>query len=307
MEMNFTIIVPHYNTPLLLGRLINSIPKRDDLELIIVDDHSDSRLVDFEHFPGANRENVTIVRNQDNHGAGFCRNTAIPMAKGKWVLFADSDDFFNDGFDDFLSRYVGSTVDVIYFSANSVDSETYEPSNRADHIHEYMKKYSRDRVVGGLTLRYMFTETVCKMVKRELLHNNAISFDVTSIHEDVKFACSVGHYAKEILVVNEELYCITSRNDSVSRTMSRKVYLDELLVFAKWNKFLTDNHLPFDLPKFDYRLYNMTRHLYKDNGLFCDELKILRKAGYDFRFIFVQIVKNLWKSVGYKWNALIKR
>lgn len=300
MEMNFTIIVPHYNTPLLLSRLVKSIPERDDLELIIVDDYSDPHLVDFENFPGANRKHVTIVRNQENHGAGFCRNTAIPMAKGEWVLFADSDDFFNDGFEDFLTRYVDSTADVIYFSANSVDSDTLESSNRADHIHEYMKKYSRDRVGGELTLRYMFTETVCKMVKRELLHKHSVSFDVTSIHEDVKFACSVGHYAREILVVNEELYCITSRKDSVSRTMSRKAYLDELLVFAEWNKFLSDNKLPFDLPKFEYRLYNMTRHLYKDNSLFREEFKILRRAGYGLGFVSVAIMKNLWKSVGYK-------
>ena len=50
MEMNFTIIIPHFNTPTLLLRLINSIPEHDDLELIIVDDNSDPTVVDFDNF-----------------------------------------------------------------------------------------------------------------------------------------------------------------------------------------------------------------------------------------------------------------
>lgn len=298
--MNFTIIIPHYNTPVLLDRMIKSIPERDDLEIIIVDDHSDANIVDFEHFPGKDRKNLKLVLNQENHGAGYARNSAIPLAKGKWILFADADDFFNAGFDDFLSQFVDSNADVVYFSANSVDSDTYVPSNRADHIHEYMKKYVADNRSGELILRYMFSETVCKMVKRELIIQRSIIFDDTSIHEDVRFACSVGHYAKMIAVENRELYCITSRSDSLSRVQSMKTYLDELKVFARWKKFLLDNQLSFELPKFDYRMYSLSRHLYKDNQLFRVEYKILREVGYSNLYIIGQIIRYLWKSVGYK-------
>lgn len=63
MELNFTIIIPHFNTPTLLLRLIKSIPERNDLELIIVDDNSDPTVVDFDNFPDADRKQVTIIRN----------------------------------------------------------------------------------------------------------------------------------------------------------------------------------------------------------------------------------------------------
>ncbi len=43
--INFTVIIPHKNLPLLLDRLINSIPIRDDLEIIVVDDGSDEDVV----------------------------------------------------------------------------------------------------------------------------------------------------------------------------------------------------------------------------------------------------------------------
>lgn len=300
MELNFTIIIPHFNTPALLLRLIKSIPERNDLELIIVDDNSDPTVVDFDNFPGADRKQVTIIRNSENHGPGYSRNFAIPQAKGKWIIFADADDYFNEGFDAFLSQFANSDADVVYFSANSVDSDTLKPSNRADHIHEYMRLYDIDKKQGEPILRYKFSETVCKMVRRELINKYSIVFDSTLIHEDVKFACSVGRYAKKIEVANQELYCITSRENSVSRKMSMAIYLDELRVFSRWKKFLLEVYPSFDLPKFDYRFYNFSRHLYKDNKLFRKEYKIIREAGFSRWFVVKNIIKYLWKSVGYK-------
>ena len=38
---NYSIIIPHRNIPQLLQRCIDSIPSRDDLQIIIVDDNSD--------------------------------------------------------------------------------------------------------------------------------------------------------------------------------------------------------------------------------------------------------------------------
>ena len=54
MIYNYTIIIPHKNTTDLLRKCIDSIPKRNDVQVIIVDDNSDADKVDFEHFPGLN-------------------------------------------------------------------------------------------------------------------------------------------------------------------------------------------------------------------------------------------------------------
>ena len=40
MNKLYSIIVPHRNIPNLLRRLLCSIPKRDDIEIIVVDDKS---------------------------------------------------------------------------------------------------------------------------------------------------------------------------------------------------------------------------------------------------------------------------
>ena len=139
---NFSVIIPHKNIPMMLERLIKTIPLRDDLEIIVVDDHSDVGVVDYEHFPCKGRKNLTLVLNHESHGAGFARNCALSIVKGKWILFADSDDFYNQGFNIFLNEYLNCEADVVYFNANSVDSETYEElKNECPCLEQLINKF----------------------------------------------------------------------------------------------------------------------------------------------------------------------
>lgn len=298
--MNFTIIIPHKNIPKLLKRLINSIPSRDDLEIIVVDDNSSGDIVDFNHFPCKDRENYRVIYNKISRGAGHARNCALPFVKGKWVIFADSDDFFNSEFDNFLNDYVDCDADIVYFNANSVDSESFEPSNRVNHLHEFIDEYYTDKNRGDLILRYLFTEPWCKMVKREIIESHQIRFEETSIRNDVRYSYLVGHYAGKIIVDNRQLYCVTTRKNSVSRGVGLQASLDELKVFAGWKKFLMDHKVLLDLPKFDLCLYNFTRHLWKDNKLFRTEYRVLRETGLSHAFIIRQILKYVNKSISYK-------
>ncbi len=51
----WSIIVPHHNIPQLLERCLDSIPERDDIQIIVIDDNSDPTIVDFNMFPGINQ------------------------------------------------------------------------------------------------------------------------------------------------------------------------------------------------------------------------------------------------------------
>jgi glycosyltransferase involved in cell wall biosynthesis len=298
--INFTVIIPHKNIPVLLERLVKSIPERNDLEIIIVDDNSDSDIVDFEHFPCRGRNNYFLILNKESHGAGYARNCALPMAKGKWILFADADDFFNSGFDTFLNDYIDCDAEIVYFNANSVDSESFEPSDRVDHLHEFIDEYHKDKNRGELIMRYLFTEPWCKMVKREIIEQNQIRFEETSIRNDVKYSYLVGFYANRVIVDDRQLYCVTTRRNSVSRGIGYQASLDELKVFAGWKNFFIKHNIPLDLPKFDYRAYNFARHLYKNNQMFRKEYCILRDAHFEHAYIIKLVLRYLWKSLIYK-------
>ena len=71
MDYTYTIIIPHKNAPLLLQRCLDSIPFRDDIQIIVVDDDSSSDVVDFMDFPGSSREDVEIIFTKEGKGAGY--------------------------------------------------------------------------------------------------------------------------------------------------------------------------------------------------------------------------------------------
>jgi cellulose synthase/poly-beta-1,6-N-acetylglucosamine synthase-like glycosyltransferase len=59
--INYSIIIPHKNIPQLLQRCLDSIPRREDVQIIVVDDNSDANKVDFANFPGLNDPYVEVV------------------------------------------------------------------------------------------------------------------------------------------------------------------------------------------------------------------------------------------------------
>lgn len=104
--INFSIIIPTKNIPDLLQRCLESIPQRSDIEIIVVDDNSDREIVDVKNYPGTNNQQVKIIFLPESKGAGYARNIGLTIAKGKWILFADSDDYFSEKFSDILDRYI---------------------------------------------------------------------------------------------------------------------------------------------------------------------------------------------------------
>ena len=86
MEIKYSIIIPHKNIPQLLQRCLDSIPFRGDVQVIVVDDNSDSSIVNFENFPGIKRPNIEVYLTKEGRGAGYARNVGLQHVKGKWIL-----------------------------------------------------------------------------------------------------------------------------------------------------------------------------------------------------------------------------
>ena len=74
---HYSIIIPHKNTPRLLERCLCSIPTWDEIQIIIIDDNSNSESVDFSHFPGNGRKNTEILFTKEGKGAGYARNLSL--------------------------------------------------------------------------------------------------------------------------------------------------------------------------------------------------------------------------------------
>lgn len=91
----FSIIIPHYNTSGLLQRLLDTIPARDDTEIIVVDDASrQDELKAVRQCCGNRTRQARLLCRDTNGGGGAARNDAMRAARGRWLMFADADDYF---------------------------------------------------------------------------------------------------------------------------------------------------------------------------------------------------------------------
>ena len=113
--INYSIIIPHYNIPELLIRCLKSIPVREDIQVIVVDDCSPDADTYMSRFPELSRPNLEFYSTQKGGSAGRARNVGLDHAKGKWLIFADADDYFTDKLDFFLKECVNCEEDIIYF------------------------------------------------------------------------------------------------------------------------------------------------------------------------------------------------
>ena len=97
MMVSVSFIIPFYNGDATILRCLQSIysigMKEDEYEIIIVDDCSpipaELVLADISHL----HSNLKIIRHDVNKRQGGAKNTGIKVSSGKYLVFADQDDY----------------------------------------------------------------------------------------------------------------------------------------------------------------------------------------------------------------------
>lgn len=96
-EPKVSVIIPVYNTEEYLRECLDSVVNQTlkEIEIICVDDGStDSSLEILKEY--AQKDNRFTIITQENLHAGVARNAGLAVAKGEYVSFLDSDDFFKE-------------------------------------------------------------------------------------------------------------------------------------------------------------------------------------------------------------------
>ena len=212
---NYSIIIPHYNNVEDLKRCLDSIPERDDVQVIVIDDNSDPQMVDFTNFPGVGRRNVEVVfsKGENGKGPGYARNVGIEHAKGKWIVFSDSDDYFFPQFNQIMNQYLDSNAEIVFFKCKkeNLEHELSDYFAVNDLIDQSRKDGNADPIAYGFPCPWG------KFVKRDFLENNNIRFQQITGGDDILFSVRMAVKLKRYELANESLYCVVDRPGSLTR------------------------------------------------------------------------------------------
>ena len=205
-DLNFSIIIPHYNIPKLLQRCLDSIPQRPDLEVIVVDDNSSPDIVDFDHFPGSDRPDVTLILDKKGGGGGYARNLGLDAAKGKWLLFADSDDYYVEGAFDVIDRELSDEIDILFFNIKLEGCWL----TKFTSFHKSYEQYTVDG--NSIPIRFGKWQPWNKVISAKVVHDNKIRFEEVPVGNDALFALNAAKYCERYKIIQDRLYTYTSSN-----------------------------------------------------------------------------------------------
>lgn len=200
----YSFIIPHHNSPNLLNRCLNSIPQRDDIEIIVIDDNSDE-----DKKPKLSRPDVKLISIDEEHtkGAGRARNYGLVEANGKWIIFADCDDFYEENFILELDKYKDSDNDVIiwdFYGSYDLNKKTCIDGD----ANLYIKALAHDPHNLNLqkALKFRINAPWNKMFNNAFVKRNNFQFEEVPKGNDAFFTMSAMEKANKVSFIFKRLY-----------------------------------------------------------------------------------------------------
>lgn len=225
-----SVIVPVYKAEQYLDRCVKSILEQtyQNFELILVDDGSPDNspsLCD----EWAKNDNHIYVIHKENGGASSARNAGLKIAKGRWIAFADSDDWLDrtalKTLYDLANQYNvpmaigGMRVVQEYTDAQTVAKQETVVLSRADLMSRFFRLNGEPD-----------THSVCAtLIRRDILE--AYHFIEGKMNEDVEACYYLARKCEGAVYTNKPVYFYFKNVEGVTNSGFSKKKLDLLDVW----------------------------------------------------------------------------
>ena len=231
----FSIIIPCYNSWRFMKRGLSSLERQifKDFEVIFVDDCStDDTYSKLQNYQEQSALNVVLLRNRQNVGPGESRNYAISQAKGKYLLFMDSDDWYEINLlQEVYSEIKEHLADMIFFDFYRAYSE-----NKKKHIHSTRVLEQARSKIDFVALCFDSLWGMC--IKREIFQNLKIPHLYNA--EDAVTVPLLANRASKIAVLQKPLYNYYYRINSLSSSKNLAIADSILKAFSFLEVQLSD-------------------------------------------------------------------
>lgn len=240
-----SVIVPVYNVERYINRCVDSILAQTftDFELILVDDGSpDGCPAICDEY--AKRDRRVKVIHKENAGVSAARNTGLDKARGKYILFVDSDDYITPGL---LKNAYGAAIeekaDCVYFNCRFDTKECPKMGKLKDTKYE-VGIYTLDSkedifnylIHNILDIRAKKTgwSVWSRLFKRKIIKKNKLSFCDTchGFAEDMAFVLEYTMFAKKIVGIRNPYYVYRQRPGSIMNKSHGISRLDDMTEVA---------------------------------------------------------------------------
>jgi glycosyltransferase involved in cell wall biosynthesis len=308
--IKLSVIIPMYNVEQYLAKCINSVYNQglneDEFEVILIDDESPDNSLVIATILTKDKKNVKII-SQKNKGLGGARNSGLDYAKGEYVLFLDSDDFYlPNTLKKIIEIIEKNELDILEFGAQGLD-QNYKTIFK-------LSVSSNEKLYNGINYyqNIRYSDTVCnKLYYRNFINKNNLRFLEKIYIEDYEFNTRAFSVAENVmatpLIVSQFLQSPNSitRNNSIEKKEKMKIDIFNVMKNiselkqkeSKHKSVFFEERLSFLTATLFYQLVK-NKASYKDfvklksrlieEGLFYVNFPIFDKRKNLFRIVFLK-------------------
>lgn len=216
-----SIIIPVYNVAKYLQKSLDTIKYQtlNDIEAICIDDGSTDSSYNLLEVYAAQDRRFKLYK-QVNKGAAAARNYGLSIATGKYIIFLDSDDYFDKTMlEKAVLKAEETSADIVVFKAVSFDDATGRESILNDKIHKYPQFQSNTFSAKDLPediLNSFLAAPWNKLYHKCFLDKYGFQFQNVKRTNDLLFTSETLVMAERIILLNEcLLYYRTGQNKSL--------------------------------------------------------------------------------------------
>jgi len=216
--------------------------------VVVVDDCSPDASEYLKKYPELRRPFLEIYSTAEGGSAGRARNIGLNHARGEWCLFADADDFYEEGFLDIIDNNLEDNPDILYFNIAG-------GGERAQLHQQIFNLYKSNN--DDYEVRYHIWAPWNKVISRQFIVRNNLQFEEIPVGNDAMFGLKASRAAKNYRIIDDKLYYLTDNEDSISfKTISFAREFDYTQVRTRITKFMAELGLQY---KYGYHLFSIAR------------------------------------------------
>ena len=229
--MKVSVILPVYNVENFLEKCLDSLVNQtlEDIEIICVNDGSSDASLEILKSYQAKDSRIIIIDVKENHNTGYARNQGLKIARGEYLAFLDSDDFYDVKMLELAyNRSKELDADVCIYKSFLYDDITGEIRPNTWSVKQDLLPQSSVFCYSDVRTN-IFKDIMCwpwdKLFKRSFIIQNNIYFQEQRTTNDMYFVYSALLKAEKITVLDNYLY-YQRRNVKTSLSNSRELSWD---------------------------------------------------------------------------------
>ncbi len=200
-----SVIIPVYNVQDYLRECLDSVVNQTvrEIEIICVNDGStDNSGAILEEY--ATKDSRFVVVHQENAGQSVARNRGLDLARGEFISFLDSDDFWERNLlEKTLQVMENPEIDIVMFFFQTFGENPWESQRGVLAHHKPTYSETWEKINAIMSMYYVVWN---QLYRRDFLMKYEIRFLEGCLYEDNHFSVKSVYYCRNIAILPERLY-----------------------------------------------------------------------------------------------------